>query len=55
MFDFLPLLEHAQSSTLDSENVDKHTLAAALWLNESIAFGAGQADRQDGRRRFKRS
>ena len=28
-----PLLESAQSSTLDSENVDKHALAAALRLN----------------------
>jgi hypothetical protein len=35
----LPLLERAQSSTFDCRDVDKHILAAALRLNESIAFG----------------
>src|SRR6266545_1580932 len=39
ILDLLPLIERAQSSALDSRDVDKHIPAALLRLNESIAFG----------------
>src|SRR6516162_5369523 len=39
ILDLLSLLERAHSTTLDSENVHKHVLAAASRLNEPIAFG----------------
>jgi len=35
----LPLIEGAQSGTLDRGNMDEHVLAATLRLNESISFG----------------
>src|SRR6516165_3775502 len=38
ILDLLPLVERAQSTTLDGENVNKDILAAALRLNESIAL-----------------
>src|SRR5215831_11424308 len=37
--DDLPLIESAQSCALDRRNMDEHVLAAALGLNEPIAFG----------------
>src|SRR5438045_8721060 len=39
ILDGLPLIEAAQSGSLDSRNVDEHVLAAALRLNESVTLG----------------
>src|SRR6516165_11599710 len=39
ILNLLPLVERAQSSTLDRRDVDEHVPAAPLRLNESIALG----------------
>src|SRR5215475_9690846 len=39
IFDLLPLVERAQSSTFDCRDVNKDISAPALRLNKSIAFG----------------
>jgi len=38
VFDNLPLSETAEAGSLDSRDMDKHILAAALRLNKSVPF-----------------